>query len=146
MMTFVNSTSSYKVVFESQILNDLQTVLFLEAVSLNRIILSTLPQCSVRKLHRHADFLWSWHASYVPPQSSSDICKRGSSGQRVREWGIHSSVVFYLAGNRGYLPAVEGQWRLEELATDQEFISLNPGLAPKVCERQKVLLFLGRHH
>lgn len=69
--------------------------------------------------------------------------------QVVRGWrngGIHSSVVFHLAGNRGYLPAVKGLWRLEKLATDQKFISLNLGLAPKVCERQKALLFLTRHH
>lgn len=81
--------------------------------------------------------------------SSSAPLTAVNEAQVVRRWrseGIHSSVVFHLAGNRGCLTAVEGLWRLEELATDQKFISLSPGLAPKVCERQKAPWSLSRHH
>lgn len=64
-----------------------------------------------------------------------------NEAQVVRRWGsggIHSSVVFHLAGNKGYLTVAEGLWRLEELATDQKFICPSPGLAPKVCQDKKL--------
>ncbi len=52
----------------------------------------------------------------------------------MRSEGIHSSVVFHLAGSKGHAVAAEEQWRLEELATDQKFICLRSGSAPNTVK------------
>ncbi len=50
---------------------------------------------------------------------------------------IRRSVVFHLAGNKGYSAAAEGPWRLEKLAADHESISLSPGREPKLCRDER---------
>lgn len=135
-LLFVEKTSYHLWTLHPPTKPCLKTVLCIEVIEKKHL---RLCQWNGRKFERASVFVsLGMNLGCVPPRSSPGSCEWGSGGQKVRNEGIHSSVVFHLAGSRGYSTAAEGLWRLEELATDQKFISLSPGLAPKVCEDKRI--------